>query len=128
MRQHKGLFSKDNQPSPEARAESGKTRSIKLRVSHVLSQMTVGNVLSPAEIKKMYPAYKNWYATIDDFKAAYAAEIMAYNIFRHVLRYDEEESAENTLKVLKHLDVMSRDDLKETLNPIFHFDKYESEI
>jgi hypothetical protein len=30
--------------------------------------------------------------------------------------------------VIKHLDVMSIGDLKETINPVFHFDKYESEI
>jgi hypothetical protein len=123
-------FSKDFriQPSKEAYERAAKTKSIRLRVSSIMSTMTIRNVLSPAEIKKAYPAYKNRYATIDEFKDAYAAGIIAYNIFRHITKYSEITNSANTLKILKHLDVMSIDDLKKTLNPVFKFDKYESDF
>jgi hypothetical protein len=123
-------FSKDYHPTPskEAYERAAKTKSIKLRVSSVMSQMTIKNVLSPEEIEKAYPAYKNFYTTIEDYEDASVPEIMAYNVARHVLKYSEITNAENTLKVIKHLDVMSIGDLKETLNPVFIFDKYESQI
>jgi hypothetical protein len=123
-------FSKDYHPTPskEAYERAAKTKSIKLNVSSILSTMTIRNVLSPSEIETSYPAYKNFYATIDEYKEATSAEIMAYNIFRYVVLYSGITNAENSMKVIKHLDVMSIGDLKETINPVFHFDKYESEF
>jgi hypothetical protein len=123
-------FSKDFriQPSKEAYERAAKTKSIKLRVSSIMSTMTMKHVFTPAEIAKLHPMYKTRSPTMAEFEDAYAAEIMAYNIFRHVAQYSRITNAENTLKVLKHLDVMSIDDLKETLQPVFKFDKYESEF
>jgi hypothetical protein len=128
MKKHSGLFTKENQPSAEARAEARKTRSVKLKVSVLMSALVVKNIFKPAQIAKMYPHYDTLFPTIEAFAEATAAEIMACNIFRHVMDYDKATNAQNTLKVLKHLDVMSYDDIKQTLNPVFHFDKYESDF
>jgi hypothetical protein len=121
-------FDKNNQPTIEARKKALQTRSVKLKVSVLMAAFVVKNVLTPAALKKSYPAYKHFYPTIEDYGEASIAEIMAYNVAQHVLSYDRKTNAENTLKVLKHLDVMSYDDIKQTLNPVFHFDKYESDF
>jgi hypothetical protein len=123
-------FSKDFriQPSKEAYERASKTRSIKLRVASMLSSFTLKNVFTPVELVKLYEMYKTRFPTLEAFGEARAEEIIAYNLFRYITQYGNVTNAENALKVIKHLDVMSIDDLKETLNPVFKFDKYESQI
>jgi hypothetical protein len=128
MKKHSGMFSKENQPSQEARAASGKTRSIKLRSSIALSELSLKDVFSERELKKLHTSYKTRFASLEALGDARAEQIIAFNILRYITQHNSVAATENALRVLKHLDVMSIGDLKETINPIFHFDKYESEI
>jgi hypothetical protein len=123
-----GRFTSSNQPSREGIERGSKTRSIKVRSSIKLNELMLKNVFTPSELKKLYSSYKTRFATLDAFGEAYADDIIAYNILRYITKSNSTQATENALRVLKHLDVMSIGDLKETINPVFHFDKYESEF
>jgi hypothetical protein len=119
-------FTATNQPSEESREKSAKTKSLKLRVNVQLSELTLGNVFTLDELQKIHDNYKAKFPAITDLAKAKADDVMAYNFLRYITQYGTLSNSENAIKIVKALDTMTIDDLKDHLQPVLNFDKYES--
>jgi Mn-dependent DtxR family transcriptional regulator len=121
-------YTSDCQPTEEQRAKAARTKSIRQRLNVELAELTLKDVFSEEELKNLHKNYQPKYADFEKFKDATAEHIIAYNFLKYVTQYGVIGNSENAMNIIRAIDRATLDDIKETLNPVINFDKYETLI
>jgi Mn-dependent DtxR family transcriptional regulator len=112
----------------DQREKSARTRSLRQRLNVELASLTLKDVFSEEELNKIHKNYLPKFADFEEFKNATAERIIAYNFLKYVTQYSVVTNSENAMNIIKAIDKVTIDEIKETLNPVINFDKYESLI